>query len=224
MTWLPAVIAGIATYAALRPTPGADIPAWRWRQLTKHEESAVDALASMAEPAAGSGAAATPTRAVGSGDELASCCELLSVAVTSGCTAAEAIEEVAGTASAGPALVEASEHLRRGRTLAEVLEDLAQGSGGWHSMATLMAMSASSGSDASEPLRRLAAAERTRMRRTREAVARRLPVLLLLPLTALVLPAFALVTVVPFVLAGAESFDLPPVVEPLEPLAEVGGN
>lgn len=213
MTWLPALIAGVAVYVGLRPDP-ATVPPHRLGQLTGRAAPAGDG--SMQTPDSGAVAAPEPP-AVGSGDGLASCCELLSVAITSGCTVAEAIEEVGGTASAGPALAAASGDIRRGRAMAEVLEDLAQGSGGWHSMATLMAMSASSGSDASEPLRRLAAAERMRMRRRREAAARRLPVLLLLPLTGLVLPAFALVTVVPFVLAGAESFELPLVLEPVEP-------
>ena len=59
-------------------------------------------------------------------------------------------------------------------------------------------------------MRRFATSERLRLRRERERRARRLPVLLLLPLTTMVLPAFALVTVVPFLVLGDNPLELPP--------------
>ncbi len=51
-------------------------------------------------------------------------------------------------------------------------------------------------------LARLAAEERTALRRRAEAHARRVPVRLLFPLVFLVLPAFVLLTVVPGLAAG----------------------
>jgi tight adherence protein C len=51
-------------------------------------------------------------------------------------------------------------------------------------------------------LARLAAEERTALRRQAEAHARRVPVRLLFPLVFLVLPAFVLLTVVPGLAAG----------------------
>ncbi|MGI9579393.1 MAG: type II secretion system F family protein, partial [Microthrixaceae bacterium] len=200
------MIAAAAAYVALRPR-SALWSAERWLDL-----------AGSGPPRAAT--AAAPERhsrdTNGSADEVTGCAELLALAMASGCTAAQAISEVS-TTSTGGALVGAAADLRRGLSLTEVLERLATGSAGWHSMATLLAMSAGSGADAIGPMRRLAATERTRVRRSREAAARRLPVLLLLPLAGLVLPAFALVTVVPFAIAGVESFELPPVETTGEP-------
>jgi tight adherence protein C len=51
-------------------------------------------------------------------------------------------------------------------------------------------------------LARLAAEERTALRRQAEAHARRVPVRLLFPLVFLILPAFVLLTVVPGLAAG----------------------
>jgi Type II secretion system (T2SS), protein F len=58
------------------------------------------------------------------------------------------------------------------------------------------------GSPVGPVLTRLAAEERTALRRRAEAHARRIPVRLLFPLVFLVLPAFVLLTVVPGVAAG----------------------
>ena len=58
------------------------------------------------------------------------------------------------------------------------------------------------GAPVAPALERLAAEERTQLRRRAEARARKVPVRLLFPLVFLVLPAFGLLTVVPALLAG----------------------
>ena len=144
---------------------------------------------------------------------VAGCCDLLSVAIASGCSTAEAVREVGRSPGAGSALAASAAALERGMPFDSAMEQLGSAPGGWYNIATLLAVSSASGADATDSLRRLAASERLRMRRVRETRARRLPVLLLLPLTAMVLPAFLLVTVVPFVVAGADFFELPPLPE-----------
>jgi pilus assembly protein TadC len=67
---------------------------------------------------------------------------------------------------------------------------------------TVLAASASTGAPAAEPLARLAADAREEMRRRASEHARALSVRLLFPLVFLVLPAFALLVVVPTLLDG----------------------
>lgn len=138
--------------------------------------------------------------------------DLLAVASAAGSPIRHALTEVASVLRAqrpGSPVVRAGERLERGADLADVLDAMAQVGDGWHSLATQLSFSAQSGVRSDEVLRRLASQERLRMRRERERRARRLPVLLLLPLTTMVLPAFVLVTVVPFVVAGGMSVELP---------------
>jgi pilus assembly protein TadC len=138
--------------------------------------------------------------------------DLLAVAVSAGVPVQQALMEVAEVMrDRGGALpvVAGGDRLERGAELATVLDTMAQAGVGWHSLATQLSLSVDSGVSVDGSLRRLAAQERLRIRRERERRARRLPVLLLLPLTTMVLPAFMLVTVVPFVVAGGISLELP---------------
>lgn len=138
--------------------------------------------------------------------------DLLAVAISAGAPIQQALTDVAAvlrnSGKASP-VVSAGDRLERGAELSAVLDTMAQVGGGWHSLATQLSLSVDSGASSDGALRRLAAQERLRIRRERERRARRLPVLLLLPLTTMVLPAFVLVTVVPFVVAGGISLELP---------------
>lgn len=138
--------------------------------------------------------------------------DLLAVAVGAGSAPGQAFADVAAVqrvAAADSPVVAAAERLERGEDITTVLDDLARAGSGWHGLATLLSLSVDSGASPVVALRGLASQERMRIRRERERSARRLPVLLLLPLTLLVLPAFLLVTVVPFVVAGGSAIELP---------------
>lgn len=140
--------------------------------------------------------------------------DLLAVAVAAGLPIRQGLIDVAAVLHARDGarpVVTGGDRLTRGAELPAVLDTIAQAGAGWHSLATHLSLSVDSGASAESTLWRLAAQERLRIRRERERRARRLPVLLLLPLTMMVLPAFVLVTVVPFVVAGGTSLDLPQV-------------
>lgn len=145
-------------------------------------------------------------------DDVPIVADLLAVAVSAGVPVQQALIDVAavmrGRGGATPVLT-GGDRLERGAELAAVLDTMARRGVGWHSLATQLSLSVDSGVSVDGSLRRLAAQERLRIRRERELRARRLPVLLLLPLTTMVLPAFMLVTVVPFVVAGGISLELP---------------
>lgn len=225
MTMLAPAVVAAALWIALRPSAFC----WRIDDLAQPTDAGSPASKRSAAgavhvraPAGRSihdptpGAAVVPRRSgvpgrTGTGD-VASCAEMLAVAVAAGCPIAEAVTTVGETDGSGAVLAAQASALRRGQPLDEVLDTLARRpGGGWHSLASLLALSATSGAPAADALRRLGAQERTRLRRRREQRARRLPVVLLLPLAGLVLPAFVLVTIVPFGLAGGASLDLPPV-------------
>lgn len=217
LTWLVGLLTAAAALVAIGPWPGGRIPAARWQELA-------EGTAPGSRPPSPPRSRTTSTSRAGHDDGAAECSELLAVAISSGCTVTQAIVEVGGTTSAGDGVVRAARQLERGTPLHGVLEELAQGSQAWQSLATSLATAASSGCDVAGSLRDLAAAERKRIRRRREAAARRLPVLLLIPLAGLVLPAFAMVTVVPFALAAAESFELPPATDTGEAWPDPGGS
>lgn len=165
-------------------------------------------------PPAGSVRSARRSRPAGRAatvDEVAVAADLLAVATAAGCSVHEAVLGAGEACGPGAPLAEAAAGLRHGRALEEVLDRLARHRpSGWHTLATTLGVSAASGAPATGVLRRLAAQERTRARRDRERRARRLPVVLLLPLVGLVLPSFVLVTLVPVALSGAASLQLPP--------------
>lgn len=144
------------------------------------------------------------------GDQVPSSADLLAVALAAGASTAEALAEVgARDGSPGP-LRSAANALERGNSLDDALGELGSVGHGWHPLATVLSLSTGTARGASEALRRFAASERLRLRRDRERRARRLPVLLLLPLTTMVLPAFVLATVVPFLVLGENPLRLPP--------------
>jgi hypothetical protein len=128
--------------------------------------------------------------------------ELVAVAVSAGATPRSALEVAAD--AAGPCR----------SALAEVLADVlgagfgaaAESGARRHpELARLLralAAADASGAPLTDPLVRLARSIRVAARREAERRARTVPVRLLIPLVVLVLPAFALLTVIPTVLAG----------------------
>ncbi len=144
-------------------------------------------------------------------EEPALCAELLAVAAAAGSSVAEAVVGVGRAPGTGAAMRACADSLERGTDLIDVLEDLgSREQPGWHSLATLLSLSATSGAPVAQPLRRFAIQERKRLRREREQRVRRLPVVLLLPLAGLVLPAFVPVTIAPLAMAGKDLLELPP--------------
>jgi len=142
--------------------------------------------------------------------DLPACAELLSVALSAGCGMHEALVAVGDTDGPGSALHDSASELRRGVPLLDVIDRISSRHGaGWQGLATVLSLGATAGTPSADALRRLAGAERMRTRRRTEQRVRRLPVLLLLPLTTLVLPAFVLVTFVPLAIAGSAALDLP---------------
>ena len=142
--------------------------------------------------------------------DLATCCDLLAVAVASGSPVGQALASV-GSVGDGPvarSLGRAAESIRRGSTVVEAIDRLGAELGpSGQALSSTLATSVSSGAAPAPSLRRLADAERRRARRRVEARVRRLPVLLLLPLVGLILPAFVLLTLVPVGLSVARSAD-----------------
>ncbi|MFV0318297.1 MAG: type II secretion system F family protein [Microthrixaceae bacterium] len=155
----------------------------------------------------------------GQPDAIPRCADLLAVALAAGATTTQALAELGGRDDAPGPLRSAASALGRGNPLDDVLDEIAWAGPDWQSLATTLSLSSGTGHGAPETLRRFAASERLRIRRQRERSARRLPVLLLVPLTTLVLPAFVLATVVPFVVLGENPLRLPPTA-PASPLTE----
>lgn len=144
--------------------------------------------------------------------DLSASIDLLAVAVSAGLGLPQAIEAVAATGD-GPtahSLRRAAAELSRGASLAEVLAAFGQrvGPPALPVVASLIA-SVSSGEPAGPALRSIARQERRRARRRVEARVRRLPALLAVPLTLLVLPAFVVTTLVPVGLTAAEDLRFP---------------
>lgn len=139
-------------------------------------------------------------------DDLAVCCDLLAVAAASGSTVSGAIVAV-GSVGRGPvarALGRCAARIRNGDTLATAIAALRTDLGpAGQPLITTLAAAASSGLAPGPALARLADSERRRARRQVEVRVRRLPVLLLLPLVGLILPAFVLLTLVPVGLSAA---------------------
>jgi len=130
--------------------------------------------------------------------------DLLGVAVGAGCTPYLAVETVARWAP--PALAVRLDGVRRACGLAvgfaEALEELAATSPGCGPLADALLASDRYGAPVGDALGRLAAEERSALRRRAETRARTVPVRMLFPLVFLVLPAFALLTVAPTLLTG----------------------
>jgi tight adherence protein C len=137
--------------------------------------------------------------------ELPEVAELLATAVEAGLTPGDAMA-VVGQQLSGR-LGRQLEILRRdvmvGHRLADAIRAAADRAGpAGRSLFGILGDGVASGAPVAPGLRRLAADGRETRRRHAEAAARRLPVKLLFPLVGCVLPAFALLTVVP-VVAGA---------------------
>jgi tight adherence protein C len=137
--------------------------------------------------------------------ELPEAVDLLALAVGAGLTVPLAVEAVARR-SGGPvggALGAAVATAGAGRRLGDALSELPRHLGEEvRPLATTLVGSLRDGSPAADGLDRLAVELRAERRRRAEEVARRVPIKLLFPLVACILPAFALLTVAPL-LAGA---------------------
>jgi tight adherence protein C len=130
--------------------------------------------------------------------------DLIAVAVSAGCTSYHAVEHAAryGPSQTAAALHNVMRECAGGRSFDDALRDLGASRATLRPLADSLRTSARLGSPAASALRRLATEVRADVRRRAEARARTVPVRLCFPLVACVLPAFALLTVVPVVLTG----------------------
>jgi tight adherence protein C len=130
--------------------------------------------------------------------------DLLAVAVGAGCTPYLAVD-VAATWSPPTLAAQLAGVVRActmGRSFADALDDLAVRVPPIRPLADALLASERFGAAVGDALIRLAAEQRSVLRRRAETRARTVPVRLLFPLVFLVLPAFGLLTVVPALLAG----------------------
>jgi pilus assembly protein TadC len=136
--------------------------------------------------------------------ELPAAVDLLAVAVSSGATPFGAVAVAARWAPAaiGASFATVLATCRLGATLETALADAARRDPRLAPLTSVLATGIRLGAAVNDSLARLAAESRRDLRRRAEARARTVPVRLLFPLVFLVLPAFALLTVVPAVAAG----------------------
>ena len=137
--------------------------------------------------------------------------DLFRVAAAAGHPVASCLRLVAprSPAAVQAALVDAQAAVDRGRPLARVLADLGPRLGTLGPALTgALAGSAATGAPLVPALDRVSFLARDRRRRDAETRARRLPVTMLFPLVACVLPAFVLLAVVPLVVAALASLRL----------------
>ena len=131
--------------------------------------------------------------------------DLLVVAVGAGHNVRLAVGAVGPRAPppVGPALREVTHRVERGESLGDALERMPAQLGDLvRPLVTVLTTAERYGAPLLPSLERLAADVRSQRRRAAEEAARRVPVKLLFPLVLLVLPAFALLTVIPL-LGGA---------------------
>ena len=130
--------------------------------------------------------------------------DLVGVAVAAGCTPFHAVEHAArfGPSHAGHELRGVTQACARGLSFDAALRDLGASSATLRPLVETLRTSARLGTPAAPALGRLAAEVRADVRRRAEARARTVPVRLCFPLVLCVLPAFALLTVVPAVVSG----------------------
>jgi tight adherence protein C len=130
--------------------------------------------------------------------------DLLGVAVGAGCTPFLAVEVAVRWSP--PAIAARLDSVLRacalGVSFDAALDDVARTTPALRPLTDALLASDRLGAPVGPVLARLAAEERTALRRHAEAHARRVPVRLLFPLVFLVLPAFVLLTVVPGLAAG----------------------
>jgi type II secretory pathway component PulF len=201
-TWLLAVAAG---WSVLRWF-GAD-RRWPWRVGALVTGTSRPERRRRTRGSIGRGAIDRRDR-TGSAADVATVADLLHVAVSAGHSLHGAIAAVAGTSSgrAGAALARVDAAFGRGRRMIDALDELHASLGAEaRPLVTALASSLRSGAPLAPALQRLADAERRRQRRRAEERVRRLPVLLLVPLVGLVLPAFVVLTIVPVALTTART-------------------
>jgi tight adherence protein C len=130
--------------------------------------------------------------------------DLVGVAVAAGCTPFHAVEHATryGPAHSADALRSVTTACTRGRSFDEAMRDLGAAVESLRPLTDALRTSARLGTPAAPALARLAVEVRADVRRRAEARARTVPVRLCFPLVLCVLPAFALLTVVPAVLSG----------------------
>jgi hypothetical protein len=130
--------------------------------------------------------------------------DLLGVAVGAGCTPYLAVEIAARWAPSHLAarLQTVPRACGLGESFAGALDSLAATTPRLRSLADALLASDRLGAPVGDALARLAAEERSVLRRRAETAARTVPVRLLFPLVFLVLPAFGLLTVVPTLVSG----------------------
>lgn len=136
--------------------------------------------------------------------QLAGAVDLLVVALTAGASVGAALETVADHLpegqDAGVAATAAA--LQRGVPLESALRSWGKSRSEAAPIAAMLVGGGRSGAALAGDLSTCAADLRRRQRRAAEERARRLPVLMLIPLVSCVLPAFCLLTVVPMLAAG----------------------
>ena len=130
--------------------------------------------------------------------------DVLAVAVAAGCTPYLAVEVAAkwGPPRSAAAFDRVLRSCALGAGFELALDDAARAAPLLRPLADALLASDRLGAPVGPQLARLAAEERTALRRRAEAHARRVPVKLLFPLVFLVLPAFVVLTVVPGLVAG----------------------
>lgn len=130
--------------------------------------------------------------------------DLLAVAVGAGCTPYLAVEVASQWAPAPLArcLEEVRHDCALGVSFATALERMASAYAPLGALTDALLASEHFGAPVGDALARLAIEERAALRRRAETRARTVPVRMLFPLVFLVLPAFALLSVVPVLLAG----------------------
>jgi len=138
------------------------------------------------------------------GAELPVVVDILGVAVAAGCTPHLAVEHAAryGPPRTAALLAGVLQACTLGQSLDDALRDLGASHPLLRPLVDALRTSARLGSPAAAALARLAVEVRADARRRAEARARTVPVRLCFPLVACVLPAFALLTVIPVVLDG----------------------
>ncbi|HZQ86868.1 MAG TPA: type II secretion system F family protein [Acidimicrobiales bacterium] len=145
-------------------------------------------------------------------NDLPEAVDLLVLAIGGGLSVRQALEAVAHRGS-GPLAA----HLRavvadvgRGRRLADALDDLPARAGeGVRPLVGALTSAERYGAPLNAALDRLADEVRAIRRRRAEEAARRVPVKLLFPLVACILPAFALLTVAPLIAGALKTLRLP---------------
>jgi Flp pilus assembly protein TadB len=136
--------------------------------------------------------------------ELAVAVDLVGVGVAAGCTPYLAVELGArwSPPRAGAALAGVVRACTLGQSFDDALREMGRRTPPMRSLSDTLRTSARLGAPVAPALSRLATDVRADLRRRAEARARTVPVRLCFPLVGCILPAFALLTVVPVVLDG----------------------